>query len=361
MALVLGPDMAAATSCPTAPWKELEVAHEIIDIGHRLHGILGRLCRPTRGPGTTRSPTMSGTRATSRRRHTSRTPPETFNSTNRSSSPRPASRSARPATSRRPTATPGGRCRWPSTRCGRTTRRLHRPAVQEPLLRRKPRRDAAAGCRQGHGELQGAEHQVLGERERRGAWKPGGAVPITRYFVRDRWGNVYVMHASGQDTPEEVAQAFQDAVLPKGWTKFKRPLDKDLVLRPAEGSDGSFHYLVIRDSADNSYHQIKWSNHGALQAHVQGRAMPIWGGQDANRIAGSPHADVIHGAGRQRQAAAAPGSGPGLGRRRRGHGDTAREQPPVQADPLVEGPPQSRRRRSRIGQADQVRGAPSVP
>jgi hypothetical protein len=124
-----------------------------------------------------------------------------------------------------------------------------------------------------------------------------GAVPLTRYFVRDRWGNEYVMHASGQDTPAGVAQAFRDAVLPKGWTKSKGPLQKDLILRPAEGSDGSFHYLVIRDSADNTYHQLTWSNRGSLQAHVQGPSMPIWGGQDGNVLGGGPHRDVIHGAG----------------------------------------------------------------
>jgi hypothetical protein len=123
-----------------------------------------------------------------------------------------------------------------------------------------------------------------------------GAVPLTRYFVRDRWGNVYVMHASGQDTPEGVAQAFRDAVLPEGWTKFKRKLSSDLVLRPAEGSDGSFHYLVFRDSADNTYHQYKWSNQGALQAKVDGAAMPIWGGQARNVLYGGSRSDLIHAA-----------------------------------------------------------------
>ena len=124
-----------------------------------------------------------------------------------------------------------------------------------------------------------------------------GAVPLPRYFVRDRWGNEYVMHASGKDTPAEVAQAFEDAVLPKGWKKVERELNKDLILRPAEGSDDSFHYLVIRDSADNTYHQYKWSNRGALQARVQGSAMPIWGGQGRNVLSGGPGADLIHGAG----------------------------------------------------------------
>lgn len=129
--------------------------------------------------------------------------------------------------------------------------------------------------------------------------RPGtaGAVPLRRYFVRDRWGNEYVMHASGQDTPAEVERAFDDAVLPRGWEKVERTLDEDLVLRPAEGSDGSFHYLVIRDSADNTYHQYRWSKKGALQARVRGSAMPIWGGQRRDVLEGGPGADLFHAAG----------------------------------------------------------------
>ncbi len=60
-----------------------------------------------------------------------------------------------------------------------------------------------------------------------------GAVAITRHFVTDEWGNEYIMHASGQTDP-------------------------------AQGSDGSYHYLVFRDSADNTYHQIGWSSRGSL-------------------------------------------------------------------------------------------------
>ncbi len=129
--------------------------------------------------------------------------------------------------------------------------------------------------------------------------KPGtpGAVPLTRYFVTDQWGNKYVMHASGQETPEAVARAFDEAVLPDGWTKQVKTLKHNLVLHPAEGSDGSFHYLVFRDSADNTYHQYKWGKKGSLEGHVGGSGMPIWGGEDDDVLAGQPNDDTIHGAG----------------------------------------------------------------
>ena len=125
-----------------------------------------------------------------------------------------------------------------------------------------------------------------------------GAVAITRYFVTDEWGNEYIMHASGQTDQAQVAAAFEAAVLPAGWTKSSRVLTEDLVLNPAQGSDGSYHYLVFRDSADNTYHQIGWSSRGSLSAQVDG--MPIWGGQTSDVLAGDAGGvrdDFIHAAG----------------------------------------------------------------
>jgi hypothetical protein len=131
-----------------------------------------------------------------------------------------------------------------------------------------------------------------------GGVAPGtpGAVPLERYFITDQWGNEYVMHASGELVQSDVAAAFDRAVLPPGWTKSVRTLGRDLVLRPAEGSDGSFHYLVVRDSADNTYHQIGWSPRGSLSAQVPG--MPIWGGQRHDVLhgdAGAGGPDQMHG------------------------------------------------------------------
>jgi hypothetical protein len=125
-----------------------------------------------------------------------------------------------------------------------------------------------------------------------------GAVPLERYFITDQWGNEYVMHASGELDQADVADAFDRAVLPAGWTKSVRTLQRDLILRPAAGSDGSYHYLVVRDSADNTYHQTGWSSRGSLSAQVSG--MPIWGGEGRDVLRGDetgPRADRIHGAG----------------------------------------------------------------
>ncbi len=124
------------------------------------------------------------------------------------------------------------------------------------------------------------------------------AVPLDRYFVSDQWGNEYIMHASGESDPSQVASAFEASVLPEGWTKEVRQLSEDLILTPAEGADGTFHYVVIRDSADNTYHQLKWSDTGSLAAQTE--KMPIWGGQGNNTLAGDAGGiwdDLMHGAG----------------------------------------------------------------
>ncbi|MEB3311134.1 MAG: DUF4114 domain-containing protein [Snowella sp.] len=125
------------------------------------------------------------------------------------------------------------------------------------------------------------------------------AIKLDRYFVIDEWGNEYIMHASGELDQSQVAKVFEEAILPEGWTKEIRQLSEDLILTPAEGGDGSFHYLVFRDSADNSYHQTKWSNKGSLAAQIKN--FPIWGGQDDNILFGDANGeirdDLIYGAG----------------------------------------------------------------
>ena len=125
-----------------------------------------------------------------------------------------------------------------------------------------------------------------------------GAIPLNRYFIKDQWGNEYIMHASGKSTDAEVQQAFEAAVLPPGWTKSIRQLKKDLTIYPSASSDGIYQYCVFRDSADNTYHQIGWSKTGNLQAQVP--EMPIWGGQKNDVLAGDANGasdDLLHGAG----------------------------------------------------------------
>lgn len=127
------------------------------------------------------------------------------------------------------------------------------------------------------------------------ALDPDTGLGIERYFVTDEWGNEYIMHASGQDNVDDVRAAFEASVLPEGWTKSARVLTEDLILNPAQGAGNLYHYLVFRDSADSTYHQIGWGDRGQLASQIEG--MPIWGGQDANVLFGTDRDDVIYAGG----------------------------------------------------------------
>lgn len=107
-----------------------------------------------------------------------------------------------------------------------------------------------------------------------------GAVPILRYFIIDPWGNKYIMHASDYSTPSAVTLAFEQAVLPNGWTKSPEYLTEDFILYPAQGVGNTYEYNLVRDNENNTYHQMYWSPTGAttVTSQVQGTGMPVWGG-----------------------------------------------------------------------------------
>lgn len=77
-----------------------------------------------------------------------------------------------------------------------------------------------------------------------------------QYILTDQYDNTYIMHASGANTTEGVADAVSEAVLPEGWSVEQVTLGDDLTIYPDMTDDGSCYYTVVRDSADNSYHMI---------------------------------------------------------------------------------------------------------
>ena len=284
------------TSCPTAPWNQLEVAHEIIDIGT----VYTRPKEPL--------PTYKGAGdnpISDSAWNAGYAPPQPyianttrnlqFNESQFIASPgEPICSTAYIATSDGYTwaaMSMAVNAMWPYDSASYSGLPSRSPFYAGNLVETPP-----PGVVKVTANFK-AQNMKFWANEDGVAPGTSGAVPLTRYFVRDKWGNEYVMHASGKDTPAEVAQAFEDAILPDGWQKITRTLDRDLVLRPAEGADGSFHYLVFRDSADNTYHQSKWGKRGALQAQVEGTGMPIWGGESDDRLKGQPGSDLIHGAG----------------------------------------------------------------
>ncbi len=119
--------------------------------------------------------------------------------------------------------------------------------------------------------------------------------PILRYFIRDSWGNVYIMQASGATDDSQVESNFFSAVLPGGWIEYAGYLKKDLTTIPAYDSQGYAQYNIFRDSADDAFQQITWSHSGiGIAQHIP--QMIIWGGPRGGIIRGTPRAgNLIHG------------------------------------------------------------------
>ena len=107
---------------------------------------------------------------------------------------------------------------------------------------------------------------------------------IARYFITDPYGNQYIMHASGESTPATVLRAFESAVLPTGWTK-QGPvyLTADKILTPSVAPGYIYEYNLIRDSADNTYHQCAWGL-GGISTTAQVQGLPIWGATVATTL-----------------------------------------------------------------------------
>lgn len=135
---------------------------------------------------------------------------------------------------------------------------------------------------------------------------PTTGEPIERFFVRDPYDNVYIMHASAATDPAGVESAFNAADFPTGWIKYSTYLPQDLEIQPAQGVGNLYEYTLLRDNADNTYHQMSWGNSGQITAQVPG--MPIWGGQTDNVLYGTSGNDTIYAGGGNDVIAAGRGS-----------------------------------------------------
>ena len=118
--------------------------------------------------------------------------------------------------------------------------------------------------------------------------------PKLQYFIRNSWGNVYIMQSSAVSDDSQVESNFYSAVLPGGWTMYTGYLQQDLTTSPAYDSAGCAQYNIFRDSADDAFQQITWSKSGmGVAQEIPG--MIIWGGPHAGTNRGNAHADnVIH-------------------------------------------------------------------
>jgi len=122
-------------------------------------------------------------------------------------------------------------------------------------------------------------------------------LPIERFFVEDPWGNVFIMKSSNaaNDTPALIGAAFDAAVLPQGWKKSRAVLTQDLFVNPVYGGTLNATFLEFRDSGDNAYSQVLWSESGDTLAQQIGSPMPLWSGPLGGRLNGTPGDDRMFG------------------------------------------------------------------
>jgi hypothetical protein len=76
------------------------------------------------------------------------------------------------------------------------------------------------------------------------------------YVLTDEWSNVYIMHASGSNTAESLEEAVANVALPEGWSVESVNITEPLTIYPRMVEDGSCYYTIVRDSQDNSYHEV---------------------------------------------------------------------------------------------------------
>lgn len=122
-----------------------------------------------------------------------------------------------------------------------------------------------------------------------------------QYFISDPWGNTYILKSvnAANSTPDLVAKAVNDAVLPPGWTKLSPSYFlEDTIFSPSYSglNDSIAHANEFRDSADSAWMQTTWSPSGQTLNAVAAGGLPIWAGQLGGMLLGTIDDDVIYGA-----------------------------------------------------------------
>lgn len=130
---------------------------------------------------------------------------------------------------------------------------------------------------------------------------PNSALAKLQYFIRDAWGNDYILKSvnAANSTPELVAQAVADAVLPTGWSKLTPYyFTNDVVYSPSYSGDNNSiaHANEFRDSADSAWMQVSWGTNGTTLNAAAAGGLPIWAGQLGGLLLGSENNDMVYGA-----------------------------------------------------------------
>ncbi len=122
-----------------------------------------------------------------------------------------------------------------------------------------------------------------------------------QYFVSDPAGNTYILKSlnAANSSPELVAQAVVDSVLPPGWTKLAPAYflnDIGFTSSYSGAGNSIAHANEFRDSSDSAWMQISWADNGITLNAAAAGGLPIWAGSLGGNLVGSANNDVIYGA-----------------------------------------------------------------
>ena len=122
-----------------------------------------------------------------------------------------------------------------------------------------------------------------------------------QYFVNDPWGNTYILKSlnAANSSPELVAQAVAESVLPPGWTKLAPAYflnDIGFTSSYSGAGNSIAHANEFRDSSDSAWMQISWADNGITLNAAAAGGLPIWAGASGGNLLGTTNNDVIYGA-----------------------------------------------------------------
>lgn len=127
------------------------------------------------------------------------------------------------------------------------------------------------------------------------AAKDSSGKPVRYCFAGDVHGNSFILGSVDTAYSGDVLSAFQQAVLPLGWTKSIRVLDQDLTIYPGYGDGNRRIYNQFRDNLTNNYFQIAFARDGiGIIRGIPGLALS--GGNDHDFILGSHLDEQLYGA-----------------------------------------------------------------
>lgn len=124
--------------------------------------------------------------------------------------------------------------------------------------------------------------------------KDSSGKPVNHFFVTDKNGNKFIIGSVDAAYASDPGLSFEQAVLPKGWSKSVETLNADLTIYPSYGDGNRRIYNQFRDNLTNNYFQVAFASNGKGLARGIPR-LPLAGGNEDDLIIGTKLNETIYG------------------------------------------------------------------